>query len=307
MLRALQGLGTIWLVIGAGMVLAQLKVLDEAARRVLARTAFLVAMPVLLLRMMSRADLSKLFTRPLAVSALAIVAAVCVYVLVATLVLRRSFAHQVIGALVASYTNLANIGLPIATYVLGDATWIAPVLLLQVGVLQPIALVLLDVATHRGHTSLVGYLALPFRNPITVGVLVGVTLSAFHLELPAVVGTAMDTVGSMAVPMMLVAYGVSLRTGGASRHAAQRTELAVVEVVKLVVQPLCAYGLSAWLFHLDRPTVLAVTVLAALPAATNIHVMATRYAVAEQLARDAVFWSTVLSVPVVLACTWLLA
>ena len=51
---------------------------------------------------------------------------------------------------------------------------------------------------------------------------------------------------------------------------------------------------------------LAVTLLASLPAATVVHIIATRYRTAEQLARDAVLWSTVLCVPVVIAVSGLL-
>ena len=50
---------------------------------------------------------------------------------------------------------------------------------------------------------------------------------------------------------------------------------------------------------------LAVTVIAALPTAQNVFVMSTRYGVHESVARDAVFWSTILCVPVILAATLL--
>ena len=67
-----------------------------------------------------------------------------------------------------------------------------------------------------------------------------------------------------------------------------------------------AYALATWVFHLDVHSVLAVTLLASLPAATVVHIIATRYRNAEQLACDAVLWSTVLCVPVVIAVSGLL-
>ena len=49
-------------------------------------------------------------------------------------------------------------------------------------------------------------------------------------------------------------------------------------------------------FGLTGADLYAVVVLGALPAAQNVHVIATRYAESELLARDVVFWSTILSV-----------
>jgi len=69
---------------------------------------------------------------------------------------------------------------------------------------------------------------------------------------------------------------------------------------------LFAYGLATWVFKLDAHSVLAVTLLASLPTATVVHIVATRYRTAEQLARDSVLWSTVLCVPVVVAISGLL-
>jgi malonate transporter len=221
-------------------------------------------------------------------------------------VLKRPLGHQVIGALSSSYTNVANIGLPIATYVLGDATWVAPILLVQVGILQPAALMILDAQRHTGRVPVRRYLVMPFRNPITVAVVIGVLLRVTHLQLPDVLGSAMDSVGHMAVPLMLLAFGVSLRVDPLPGKGSPVAELWFVQSIKLVVQPLAAYALATWVFHLDAHSVLAVTLLASLPAATVVHIIATRYCTAEQLARDSVLWSTVLCVPVVIAVSGLL-
>lgn len=305
MLQGLAGFSTIWLVIGAGWLLAHVRVVDDTQRRFFARTAFLIAMPVLLEQMMAKADLARLFSRPLAVSVVAIGLAATTYVLIATFVFHRPTETKVIGALASSYTNVANIGLPIATYVLHDATWIAPVLLVQVGILQPAALVILDSSQNRG-VRWIEYVWMPFRNPITVGVMIGVLRSATGLQFPTVLNSALDSIGAMAVPMMLLAFGISLRTEQRPGRGPHAAEMWIVQGIKLILQPLAAFALARWVFGLDPHATLAVTVLGALPAATNIHVMATRYRVAEPLARDSVFISTILCVPTVLIATALL-
>ena len=60
------------------------------------------------------------------------------------------------------------------------------------------------------------------------------------------------------------------------------------------------------LLGLSVPQLLAVTVLAALPTAQNVYLISGRYQVQHRLARDAVFVSTLASVPVIIAAsTWL--
>jgi malonate transporter and related proteins len=70
-------------------------------------------------------------------------------------------------------------------------------------------------------------------------------------------------------------------------------------VLKEVVQPVTAYVVGRFVLDLDPPALLAVTVLAALPTAQNIFVHASRYGRGVVVARDSIFLTTVLSVPVV--------
>ena len=55
------------------------------------------------------------------------------------------------GALASSYVNAGNLGVPIAVYVLGDASYVAPVLLFQVLVLAPVGLTVLAGSRAESH------------------------------------------------------------------------------------------------------------------------------------------------------------
>ena len=70
-----------------------------------------------------------------------------------------------------------------------------------------------------------------------------------------------------------------------------------------MVQPLAAYAVGRYALGLDTTQLLAVTVLAALPTAQNVFVIASRYERSTLLARDAIFVSTLASVPVVVLIT----
>src|SRR5699024_7188541 len=102
-------------------------------------------------------------------------------------------------------------------------------------------------------------------------------------------------------------YGVSLRLGPKPGAGSAKGELALLVGLKSVIQPLFAYLISAHLLGLTAHEVLIVTVVAALPTAQNVFVIAARYDRAVTLTRDAVFMATIASVPVMFAISALLA
>ncbi|MEP7089800.1 MAG: AEC family transporter [Nocardioidaceae bacterium] len=297
----LEGFLTIGAVIALGALLAQLGVLDDGARVVLSRLSFFVASPALMVTVLGDADVRSVLSGNLVSSAAGVLVCSAVYVAAARLVWHHDLADTVIGTLSAAYVNAGNLGLPIAAYVLGDAALVAPTLLMQLVVLQPLALSFLDHATSERRFSVARAMARPLTNPLTVGSLLGLALAVTGATLPGGVRDPLQLVGGMAVPSMLLAYGISLRLGPRPGHGTSAVEIGFITVLKLVVQPATAYVVGRFVLDLDDTALLAVTVLAALPTAQNIFVHATRYGRAEVLARDSIFVTTVLSVPVLVA------
>jgi malonate transporter len=294
----LDGFLTIGAVIALGALLAQLRIVDDSARIVLARLSFFVASPALMVTVLGHADVAQVLSGNLIASAAAVAVSALVYLTAARLVWRRDLADTVVGTLCACYVNAGNLGLPIAAYVLGNVALVAPTLLMQLLVMQPVALACLDHATSGRRFSFGRAMARPFTNPLTVGSILGLVLSLTGATLPAGVRDPLELVGAMAVPSMLMAYGISLRLGPRPGHGTSLAEVGLVTVLKLLVQPVTAYVVGRFVLGLDDAGLLAVTVLAALPTAQNIFVHATRYGRGEVLARDSVFATTMLSVPV---------
>jgi len=303
----LAGFVTLGAIIALGFLLAQLGVLRADSQLVLTRLVFFVATPALLFQTLSRAPVDQLFTSGLAVAGLSFVGAAGIYVLLARTLWHRSTGDTVLGALSSSYLNAANLGLPITVYVLGSATFIAPVLLMQLLVITPMAFAILDAVVARRRPSVWGLISQPLRNPITVGSFLGLLCSLAGWQVPALVAAPIALIAGMAVPGVLLAYGVSLRLGPRPMAGGPVAELAVVCTLKLLVQPVLAYLAARWLFGLDGRALLAATVVAALPTAQNIFVYASRYNRSTTLARDSIFVTTALSVPVLLVITALLA
>ncbi|MET0822309.1 MAG: AEC family transporter [Aeromicrobium sp.] len=301
-----EGFATIGILIALGILLAHLKVIDENGQRTLSTLAFFVASPALLITVLESSDLGDVFSGTLVATVAAVVITAAVFAVVAV-VRHESLGDAVVGTLSSAYVNAGNLGLPIAAYVLGDPALVAPVILMQLLLLQPLALVLLDADASATRLSWQAVVVRPLKNPITIGSFIGLVLAVTGASLPRAVHDPLELVGGMAVPSMLLAYGVSLRLGPLPGRGVSARRLGLVVGLKMVVQPAVAYLVGRLVLGLDTPALLAVTVLSALPTAQNVFVIASRYGRSQLLARDAIFVSTLASVPVVMVITALIA
>ncbi|MFI2430541.1 AEC family transporter [Streptomyces sp. NPDC018693] len=293
----LSGFAVIAVVIGVGWLLERRGALGGQGREVLTGLTFTVAGPALLFTTLARADLAVLFSSRLLVTALSTVAVSGVFVAVG--VLRHwGVGRTTIGALCSGYVNSGNLGIPIAAYVLGDASLVAPVLLFQVVLVTPLALTVLDLSGEGGKGSVVRRLLTPLRNPMAVGSLSGVMVSAAGWHIPGPVMDPLTLIGNMSVPAALLAFGMSLHGSAPPGRGRDRRPVLLSVALKSVGQPLTAWALATGVFGLHGAALLAVVVTSALPAAQNLFTYASRYRVAETLARESILLSTVVSVPV---------
>lgn len=303
MAGVLEGFATIGLLIALGFVLGHVGLLDLKAQQILSKLAFYVASPALLLSVLDGSEPRELFSAHLGAQVAGVVVATALAVLGERLVWRRDLAGTVMGALSASYVNTVNLGVPIAAYALGNGAATVPLLLFQLLVYQPVALALLDAAVAPRRPSLGRGLLAPLRNPLIVASLLGLVVAVTGWEMPRVLADPVDLVAGMAVPAMLIAYGISLRLGPRPGKDGALAEVGALTAVKLLVQPAAAYAVARWAFGLEGHDLLTVAVIAALPTAQNMFVLAVRYDRGVGLARDTVFATTVLAVPVIVAIT----
>jgi malonate transporter len=301
----LVGFAIIAVVIATGYGVGRSGLLGPHAQSVLSRLAFFVLMPCLLFHTIATADVRTLFSPMLAVSALSALTVAAVTAVLFALVLRRSVTTTTVGALAASYSNANNIGLPVAVYVLGQATAVVPVIMLQLVVMAPIALTVLDAATASGggwRRRVLG----PLSNPLIIASLLGLVCSVAGLTLPAPVLAPFTLVGAAAVPVVLLGFGMNLHGSAPLGDPAIRADVVLASVMKLVAMPAVAFVLARFVFGLDAHQVFVLTTLGGLPAAQNVFNYAQRYGAAVPVARDVVLLTTVGAVPVLVVVAALL-
>jgi malonate transporter len=301
----LVGFSIIGFVILVGYLVARLGIVGAGADRELNRVAFFVATPALLFTVLAHADARVLFSSFLLTSLGSVLLGAGLYLIIARLFFHTGFAETVLGAASASYVNANNIGLPVAIYVLGSARFVAPILLLQLLVLAPIILALLDVST-RGRMSARGILTQPLRNPMIIASTAGVLVSITGVRLPDPVLAPLELLGGAAIPMVLLAFGLSLRGERLMRAGSGRRQVVVAAVIKVAVVPALAYLFGRFVFALEPVDLFGVVAISALPTAQNIYNFAARYDRGVTVTRDTVLITTLASVPVLLVIAALL-
>ncbi|WP_333617630.1 AEC family transporter, partial [Dietzia sp.] len=182
----------------------------------------------------------------------------------------------------------------------------------QVCLLQPVVIALMDrlVTPDAGSSPESGALATlrqSARNPLILSGLGGLALAALPWKLPERVLEPIHLVGQASVPGALIVFGMSLYgVRVLEKGVSPRTDVAVVTVLKMVAQPLLAWGLGLAL-GMAGHELFTVVVAACLPTAQNVLVVANRYGRGVLLARDSAVTTTLLAIPVLVVVAAFLA
>lgn len=300
------GFAIIGFVILVGYIVQRSGIAGPNATVVLNRVAFFVATPALLFTVLSHADVTVLLSSFLATILCTVVVGALVYLVASRLFFRNPAPEITLGAAASTYVNANNIGLPVAMYVLGSAQYVAPVLLLQLMVLAPLTLTILDMTT-RGKASIGAILSQPVRNPMIIASLAGVAVAALGIRLPDPVMAPFELIGGAAIPMVLMSFGMSLHGQRPLRQGTGRKQVAVASVIKVVLMPVAAYLIGRFGFGLRGDALFAVVTLSALPTAQNVYNFAARYQRGVVVTRDTVLVTTVASIPALVLVAALLA
>ena len=275
LLSALEGFCVIGIVIGTGYVAARMRIGGPTAQMVLNRFSFFVSSPCLMFAILSKERIFEIFHSSIVVAFFSAVLVGLVFLILNRLFFHLKAADATIGALNSLYLNSNNIGLPIATYILGNPALVAPILVMQQAVFTPIGLTVLDVTT-KGKVSTREILKQPLHQPLLIGSLLGIAVSAIsaktgHFVVPDCIYDPIDMIGDSAVPMILMAFGMSLHGTKPLQDKSNIPAVFTVAVLKNIVMPIIAFLLSYFVMGFRGATLYACVVLAALPTGQNVY------------------------------------
>jgi malonate transporter len=303
----LQGFFVVWAIIMVGWFVGRQKILGDNARQVLSALTFFVASPALLFETLSKAELREVFAEPLLVTAVAAIASALMFFSIVKFILKRGLPEALMSSMAASLANSANLGIPIAVYVLGDASYVAPLLIFQLAFFTPLFLMILDASTSTHRTTPTRFILMILRNPMIVGSALGLLVAGMDWQVPTLVLEPIHLIGGAAIPAMLIAFGMSLNGSRPLQAAtARRLDTLLASGFKLVIQPGLAYLFARFVLGMEGQALFAVVVVSSLPTAQNVFVAASRYSTGLTVAKDTVLITTVVAVPAMIGVALLL-
>ena len=308
MLGVLAGFFVVWCIILVGMFVGRRGILGENARSVLSALTFFVASPALLFETLSKANLNDIFAAPLLVTAIGAIATAALFFIIVRFLLKRSVPESLMSSMGASLANSANLGIPIAVFVLGDASYVAPLLIFQLAFFTPLFLMALDATTSTHRTTPLGFVLMILRNPMIVGSGLGLLVAGTGWHVPELVMQPIHLIGGAAIPAMLLAFGMSLNgSRPLQASAGRRLDTLLASGFKLIVHPALAYVFARFALGMEGQALFAVVVTSALPTAQNVFVAASRYQTGLTVAKDTVLITTIVAVPAMIGVALLLA
>lgn len=292
-------------VIAVGYFAARYKVLAPDVQSALTRTAFYITNPALLFTVVGESDIRAALgvDAPLALLSATVIG--LLYCLLSFLFFRRPVAETAVGAMASSYANANNIGIPVSLYAVGTAQHVAPVLLVQLLIMVPFYLSVLGVAGGT-RISWKRMLLQPFSNPMIIASGMGVVIALTGWEAPELVQRPIDMLAGAAVPMVLLAFGMSLAGKAPLQKGDGRVETVVATTLKVAGMPVVVWALGRFVFGLEGQHLLASVIMAALPTAQNVFLFASPYGRGMTMARDVILCTTVLCIGALVMVAWLL-
>jgi predicted permease len=292
-------------VIAVGYFATRYKVLAPDVQGALTRTAFYITNPALLFTVVGESDIRAALgvDAPLALLSAAVIG--LLYCLLSFVFFRRPVAETAVGAMASSYANANNIGIPVSLYAVGTAQHVAPVLLVQLLIMAPFYLSVLGVA-GGSKISWKRMLLQPFSNPMIIASGLGVVMALTGWDAPELVQKPIDMLAGAAVPMVLLAFGMSLAGKAPLQKGDGRVETVVATTLKVAGMPVVVWVLGRFVFGLEGQHLLASVIMAALPTAQNVFLFASPYGRGMTMARDVILCTTVLCIGALVMVAWLL-
>jgi len=222
-----------------------------------------------------------------------------VYVLAALLIVfftvavtlspRVGMKDAAMGALVAAFPNTGFMGVPLLVALLGSsaAGVVIGTILVDLFVTSSVCIALAQAGTNlrAERRAFVQALKAAGSNPLPWAIAAGAAVGALGLELPGPLNRTVSMLADAASPVALFTLGAVLsRSGRDSRAAGRGASLAQdlpVAAIKLLVHPALVFALAAAARRLGAPLsheqLVALTLAAALPSASNVSLLAERY------------------------------
>ena len=209
-----------------------------------------------------------------------------------------NIAEATVQGLVGGYGNIGYMGPPLALVALGPAATVPTALIFcfDIALVFTLAPLMMALAGSSGRSFAGTLLEIPRKvllHPFILSTLAGVAGAAFELRPPEPIERLLDNLSAAAAPCALFALGVTVASRSLKRVEA---ELPFLLLVKLVVHPALAFAVLMLIGGFDRVWIQTAVLMASLPPAATIYIIATQYQAYVLRGSSAVLVGTLVSV-----------
>ncbi len=211
---------------------------------------------------------------------------------------RGEIAQSTIKALAAAYGNIGYMGPGLALLAFGEQAAVPVALIFCFENIMHFAIAPMMMALSGDDKTspwrlILGVIRKIVLHPFIIATALGVGAAYLGFHPPQPVDRLLEYLSRAAAPCALFAMGVTLALRPLNRVP---HELASIAALKLILHPLLCYVVLSWIGNFSEIWVFSAVLLAALPTATNVFVIAQQYGVWVQRASASVLITTCLSV-----------
>lgn len=211
---------------------------------------------------------------------------------------RGEIAQSTIKGLAAAYGNIGYMGPGLALLAFGQEAAVPVALIFCFENIMHFAIAPMMMALSGDDDSpplalAAGVVRKIVLHPFIIATAVGVAGAYFEFRPPVAVDRFLQYLAQAAAPCALFAMGVTLALRPLKRVP---TELGPIVFLKLVVHPILCYVVLSWIGHFSETWMFSAVLLASLPTATNVFVIAQQYNVWVQRASASILLTTMSSV-----------
>ncbi|MGI9353415.1 MAG: AEC family transporter [Rhizobiaceae bacterium] len=211
---------------------------------------------------------------------------------------RGSIPEATIQGLAGAYGNIGYMGPAIAILALGEKAAIpVAIIFCFENIMHFTVAPAMMAASGQKEQSVASLLAEILQkillHPFIIATIIGVLAAAGNYQPPVPIERLIEYLAQAAAPCALFAMGVTLALKPVKRFP---FSLIYIIPIKLIVHPVLMFVGLSWAGNFDRTWVLAAVLLASLPIATNVYVIAQQYDVWVERASASVMITTAFSV-----------
>lgn len=294
----------VFAVVAAGYLCGRRGILGEGSSEALNAFVYWVALPALLFRAMAGVEIAEVLDWPLIFGfGGSIVLLWAITLPLAMFVFRRTLAESALHGMNGVYGNTGYMGIPLALAAFGEAAMLPSIVATIVNVIfvVGVSVTLIEFGLNSGSrpSVVIGKVVRSLvQNPMLIAPLAGLFWAATGLDLPTPVAKVAELLGDAAGPSALFAIGLFL-VGRPLRQGLG--EVAVMTATKLLVMPVLAFVLLAWVWPASEMSLKVGVLMATLPTGAGSFVLAQAYGVYVQRTSSVILISTVVSLVTVSA------